>query len=208
MGRQCCCEYVHCVLLQSGWSQGPLPCVLSDIVRQAVSLRERLTQSSLITILCTFVAPWIIETQGRRRPILIAGVVMVITLFTMGGMLKSSAVGSTGLGIGLITVACVWELFYASTLGVIGYVYLGETSTVLLRAKTTGVAAAGTGVLNLVSRPCLICSMVDRLIPYRLSTTVRSLDLGIEVSTDMQVLLSCLVRNHSGLHPRVSTDTV
>lgn len=43
---------------------------------------------------------------------------------------------------------------YSSTLAVIGYVYLGETSTVLLRAKTTGVAAGSTGFLNLIVGYC------------------------------------------------------
>lgn len=43
---------------------------------------------------------------------------------------------------------------YSSTLAVLGYVYLGETSTVLLRAKTTGVAAGSTGFLNLIVGYC------------------------------------------------------
>lgn len=38
---------------------------------------------------------------------------------------------------------------YCLTLNSIGYVYLGETSTLLLRAKTTGFAAGSTGWLNL-----------------------------------------------------------
>ena len=75
---------------------------------------------------------------------------MVITLYLIGGLLRAPSLeGTAELGRSLIAIACVWELFYVSTLGVIGYVYLGETSTVLLRAKTTGVAACGTGFLNL-----------------------------------------------------------
>lgn len=50
--------------------------------------------------------------------------------------------------------SCVWQMGYSSTLAVIGYVYLGETSTVLLRAKTTGVAAGSTGFLNLIVGYC------------------------------------------------------
>lgn len=39
---------------------------------------------------------------------------------------------------------------YCTTLNTVGYVYLGETSTLLLRAKTTGFAAGSTGILNFV----------------------------------------------------------
>ena len=116
---------------------------------------HRLT-SSCITIFATLISPYIIETVGRRKSILVAGVVMIVTLFAIGGILRASALqaGSVGLGAALISIACIWELFYISTLGVIGYVYLGETSTVLLRAKTTGVAACGTGFLNLIVNYC------------------------------------------------------
>jgi hypothetical protein len=48
------------------------------------------------------------------------------------------------------------------TAGPIGYVYLAETSTVVLRAKTTSTAAAMTGMLNLVVNYCT---------PLMLSTT-------------------------------------
>lgn len=53
-----------------------------------------------------------------------------------------------------LILSCVWQMGYSSTLAVIGYVYLGETSTVLLRAKTTGVAAGSTGFLNLIVGYC------------------------------------------------------
>jgi hypothetical protein len=53
-----------------------------------------------------------------------------------------------------LTYSCVWQMGYSSTLAVLGYVYLGETSTVLLRAKTTGVAAGSTGFLNLIVGYC------------------------------------------------------
>jgi SP family general alpha glucoside:H+ symporter-like MFS transporter len=50
--------------------------------------------------------------------------------------------------------SCVWVAAYALSAGPIGYVYLAETSTVLLRAKTTSIAAAMTGCLNLVVNYC------------------------------------------------------
>jgi hypothetical protein len=43
---------------------------------------------------------------------------------------------------------------YSISVGPLGYVYLAETSTVLLRAKTTSTAAMGTGIFNLVVNYC------------------------------------------------------
>lgn len=43
---------------------------------------------------------------------------------------------------------------YALTLAPIGYAMLAETSTVVLRAKTTSIAAGMTGCLNLVVNYC------------------------------------------------------
>lgn len=49
---------------------------------------------------------------------------------------------------------CIWVFTYALTLAPIGYAMLAETSTVVLRAKTTSVAAGMTGCLNLVVNYC------------------------------------------------------
>lgn len=69
---------------------------------------------------------------------------------------------TTSIGSVIISMACLWCAAYALSAGPLGYVYLGEMSTVVLRAKTTGVAAAMTGVLNLITSYC---------VPILLSTT-------------------------------------
>lgn len=51
-------------------------------------------------------------------------------------------------------IRCLWVAAYSVSVGPLGYVYLAETSTVLLRAKTTSTAAMGTGLLNLVVNYC------------------------------------------------------
>ena len=98
----------------------------------------------------------LIEKVGRRRLLLVGGSVCFTCLFLVSIILRTvpDALHSSKIGSGLIALCCVWQASNAGSFGPAGYIYLGETSTVLLRAKTTGVAAAGTGFLNLIINFC------------------------------------------------------
>jgi hypothetical protein len=93
-----------------------------------------------------------VEKVGRRPLLLTGGIICICSMLINGGVATRPYTTSTGSVI--ITFACVWVAAYAVTAGPLGYAYLGETSTVVLRAKTTGVAAAMTGMLNLITNYC------------------------------------------------------
>lgn len=56
---------------------------------------------------------------------------------------------------------CIWVAAYASSAGPLGFVFLAECSTVVLRAKTTNMAALGTSLFSLItnySTPLMLAS--------------------------------------------------
>ncbi|RSH84102.1 hypothetical protein EHS25_005347 [Saitozyma podzolica] len=110
---------------------------------------------NLILVVFVAISFFTVEKVGRRRLLLIGGVLMIACLMIVGGMGTIKTQTSATGGLCLVAV-------YALTAGPIGYVYLAETSTVVLRAKTTTTAAAMTGMLNLVVNYCM---------PLMLSTT-------------------------------------
>ena len=107
----------------------------------------------LILLIFVGISFYVVEKIGRRPLLLGGGVGMIGCLLIVGGMgsIKSQ---TTTTGNVLIAFSCIWVALYALTAGPVGYVYLGETSTVLLRARSVSVAAAGTGMLNLIVNYC------------------------------------------------------
>lgn len=85
---------------------------------------------------------FILERVGRRMPLLIGGAICVICVICIGGTLKSTG---SGVGNGLIALACIWCCSFSIGNAPLVYTYASEVATVRLRAKTTGVAM---GVVN------------------------------------------------------------
>ena len=78
---------------------------------------------------------------------------MVACLLIVGGVATVAPQTSATGGI-IVAFSAVWVAIYALSAGPLGYVFLGETSTVVLRAKTTGFAAAMASALTLIPRYC------------------------------------------------------
>jgi hypothetical protein len=104
----------------------------------------------LVFVIISF---WSVERLGRRPLLLVGGAVCVVAMLVNGAVATQKM--TTTIGSVIISMACLWCAAYALSAGPLGYVYLGEMSTVVLRAKTTGVAAAMTGMLNLITSYCV-----------------------------------------------------
>lgn len=84
---------------------------------------------------------------GRRVVIFVSGVASSVALivigiighFTLTGALQNFA----------IFVACVWS-FFNSTLGSLGWAFVGEISSQKLRARTAGLAAGMSVIFGLI----------------------------------------------------------
>ncbi|RSH85773.1 hypothetical protein EHS25_003914 [Saitozyma podzolica] len=85
---------------------------------------------------------FILERVGRRMPLLVGGAICVICVICIGGTLKSTG---SGVGNGLIALACIWCCSFSIGNAPLVYTYASEVATVRLRAKTTGVAM---GIVN------------------------------------------------------------
>ncbi|KAM5368279.1 hypothetical protein ACJZ2D_009645 [Fusarium nematophilum] len=96
--------------------------------------------TNVVNIVMLIIAVPLIERLGRRTLLIWCGPISIVSLLIIGGILRASgpAVGPT-----LIAFACVWAVGYNLSAGPMGYIYVAETSTTRLRAKTTGVAIIG-----------------------------------------------------------------
>ncbi|KAF4967390.1 hypothetical protein FSARC_5048 [Fusarium sarcochroum] len=96
--------------------------------------------TNVVNIVMLFAAIPLVERVGRRTLLLWCGPISIVSLLIIGGILRASgsAVGPT-----LIAFACMWAVGYNLSAGPMGYIYVAETSTTRLRAKTAGVAIIG-----------------------------------------------------------------
>jgi hypothetical protein len=54
----------------------------------------------------------------------------------------------------LLIIRCIWVAAYASSAGPLGFVFLAECSTVLLRAKTANMGALANALSGLITTYC------------------------------------------------------
>ncbi|KAF2108079.1 general substrate transporter [Lophiotrema nucula] len=79
----------------------------------------------------------LVERLGRRTLLLWFAPICIGAFLVIGGVLRTEG---PAVGPVLIAFACVWTVGYNLSCGPMGYVYVAETATTRLRAKTTGVA--------------------------------------------------------------------
>ncbi|KAJ4167427.1 hypothetical protein NW754_011242 [Fusarium falciforme] len=96
--------------------------------------------TNVVNIVMLIFAVPLIERLGRRTLLLWCGPISIVSLLIIGGILRATgpAVGPT-----LIAFACMWAVGYNLSAGPMGYIYVAETATTRLRAKTTGIAIIG-----------------------------------------------------------------
>ncbi|RSH93597.1 hypothetical protein EHS25_006242 [Saitozyma podzolica] len=106
------------------------------------------------SVLCAFVALsfWATEKVGRRPLLVWCGAAMVPCLFVVGGILKLPSSNATGGA--MIAVSCLWVALYSCSAGPLGFAFLAECSTAILRAKTANMGALGFALLSLITTYC------------------------------------------------------
>ncbi|KAL4864970.1 hypothetical protein BDV12DRAFT_200598 [Aspergillus spectabilis] len=87
--------------------------------------------TKVVMIVMLFIAVPLVERLGRRTLLLWFAPICIGSLLVIGGNLR---------GGGPAVVLCTWSIGYNTSAGSLGYIYVAESSTARLRAKTTGVA--------------------------------------------------------------------
>jgi len=106
-----------------------------------------------INVLATFIAIWLVDRAGRR-PLLIAGVLGMVTTLTVLGLAFRDAGSGTAGSLGLITAVCLaaYIVFFAFSLGPIVWLMISEIYPLRNRAQAVAVStAANWGANFLVS---------------------------------------------------------
>ncbi|CAK7243333.1 MAG: hypothetical protein STHCBS139747_004851 [Sporothrix thermara] len=109
---------------------------------------------SVNTVLVVFVAISFYTTDkvGRRPLLVYCGAFMVPLLFIIGAILKLPK--STVHGSAMIAVSCIWVAAYSSSAGPLGFTFLADCSTAILRAKTANMGALAFALLSLITTYC------------------------------------------------------
>jgi sugar porter (SP) family MFS transporter len=106
-----------------------------------------------INVLATFIAIWLVDRAGRK-PLLIAGVLGMVTTLTVLGLAFRDAGSGTAGSLGLITAVCLaaYIVFFAFSLGPIVWLMISEIYPLRNRAQAVAVStAANWGANFLVS---------------------------------------------------------
>ncbi|KAH8895204.1 maltose permease [Thozetella sp. PMI_491] len=89
---------------------------------------------------------FVVNSYGRRR-IFLAGMVIITALLLLIGIMDMVPTSAAKWVQASCTV--IYAFVYFATIGAVGYVLLGETSSTALRASTTAWAAATQAILGL-----------------------------------------------------------
>ncbi|KAL1852832.1 hypothetical protein VTK73DRAFT_9124 [Phialemonium thermophilum] len=137
------------------WDGAPVIFIYTAYFFQQAGIeRPFIATVAVNTVLVSFVAISFYTTDkiGRRPLLVYLGAFMVPLLFIIGGILrlpKSSATGSA-----LIAMACIWVAAYSSSAGPLGFTFLADCSTAVLRAKTANIGALAFALLSLITTYC------------------------------------------------------
>ncbi|RSH77861.1 uncharacterized protein EHS24_002927 [Apiotrichum porosum] len=114
---------------------------------------------SIILLVTVFCSGWGVDRFGRRPLLLVGGSLIVILLVVIGSLAFLKI--TPAVGGATVAVMCLWVVAYSFSVGPCGYLLLGESSAPALRAKTAGVAAAGSGMFGLVFSYCTPLMILD-----------------------------------------------
>lgn len=108
----------------------------------------------LITVISTIIAPlssaraFVLAERIGRRPQILIGVtgIMVCLLVWILGFIGH---GERWNSITVAAFCICWSFFYYMSVGAVGWTIVGEVSSLLLRAKTTSLAAMSSSIFNM-----------------------------------------------------------
>ncbi len=109
---------------------------------------------SVNSVLVAFVAISFYTTDrvGRRPLLVYGGMLMVPLLFIIGAILKLPK--TTAHGSAMIAMSCLWVAVYSSSAGPLGFTFLADCSTAILRAKTANMSALIFALFSLITTYC------------------------------------------------------
>ncbi|WVQ68182.1 uncharacterized protein L199_006388 [Kwoniella botswanensis] len=99
-----------------------------------------------ILLLFLVISFFVLDKVGRRPFLLGGGLIMSACCFCTGGIAYMEKLP----GGALVFLTCLWTASYAMSVGSIGWAYVADTASPRLRAKTAGMAAAGTAMFGLI----------------------------------------------------------
>ncbi|KAL1907773.1 hypothetical protein Sste5344_006400 [Sporothrix stenoceras] len=137
------------------WDGAPAIFVYTSyFFQQAGVAQPFIATVSVNTVLVVFVAISFYTTDrvGRRPLLVYGGAFMVPLLFIVGAILKLPK--STAHGSAMIAVSCIWVAAYSSSAGPLGFTFLADCSTAILRAKTANMGALAFALLSLITTYC------------------------------------------------------
>lgn len=137
------------------WDGAPVLFSYTSYFFQQAGIKEAfLATVAVNSVLVSFVAISFYTTErvGRRPLLVYCGAFMVPLLFIIGGILKLPR--TTSNGSAMIAVSCIWVAAYSSSAGPLGFTFLADCSTAVLRAKTANMGALAFALLSLVTTYC------------------------------------------------------
>ncbi|WVW85797.1 hypothetical protein I302_107835 [Kwoniella bestiolae CBS 10118] len=99
-----------------------------------------------ILLLFLVISFFVIDKVGRRPLLLGGGAIMASCCFSTAGIGFMEKLP----GAALVFLTCLWTASYALSVGSVGWAYVADTASPRLRAKTAGMAAAGTAMFGLI----------------------------------------------------------
>ncbi|KFY50894.1 hypothetical protein V496_09117 [Pseudogymnoascus sp. VKM F-4515 (FW-2607)] len=127
--------------------------------------------TTLVNVLSTPLAFWIVERFGRRRILIIGAMGMVIAQFIVG-IIGVSAGSNPNAVKAMIAFICINISFFATTWGPSAWVVIGEIFPLPIRSRGVGLSTASNWFWN-----CII----GVITPYLVGTEKGQANLGAKV---------------------------
>ena len=100
---------------------------------------------------CTLLAPWLLERFGRRRPLIVGGLWMAfcfVCFTVIGGTAYQDPAQKHAAGIGMLVLAALFILGFATTVAAAAWVIVGESFPLRVRSKCSAIATSCNWACN------------------------------------------------------------